>query len=735
MYYGANTIQKTLLTELVNYIKTQYFGKTPILLSALSERLQEKDLLYKEPYIESSPAYKNVPNGFEKINLPDWLKKFFVHLANANLGVYSSPFVHQIQALEFAVQGRDLFVSTGTGSGKTECFMFPILAKLAAEAHNSLETWQNRGVRVVIMYPMNALVSDQISRLRKLLGDREGRFMEIFREVCDKSARRPQFGMYTGRTPYPGKADKKQDKELKAALEEITQPKNDEDKRLFDIHMKKFLAGLDENQHIPDSEDAELITRFEMQNFCPDILITNYSMLEYMLMRPLEEKIWNDTKSWLEKSPENRLLFVIDEAHMYKGSAGGEVALLIRRLFYKLGISRDKVQFILTTASMPDNSESDKQAVENFFKNLTAAENTNNLEYLTGEREISADNPKFDIDPEKILQLRSDDIETDEETRFDVLKKFLYNLEEAPKNFSSLQEIYFWMYDHLSDYRPFAKMFELCRGNSISLNELAVTIFPNLKRENALQAVSNLLAVSALAKNDKGAVLFPVRMHMLFRGINGVYACTNPNCSHSHSHEKLTLGEIFLSDGILTCPHCNSVIYELYNDRRCGTLFFKGYLFEDDVKNNAKAYLWRDSGQILDKNLKEIHLFIPPENYEPDDQLKSSKSSPIKPCYLDVKSGFVYFNLPENHENLRKLYYNNYQVAGRPDLMTFIDCPHCLHRLSHKQLTSFSTRGNQSFFNLIKAQFQNLPPIPEKTNDLKAEKCCCFLTADNAPRH
>ena len=111
--------------------------------------------------------------------------------------------------------------------------MFPILAKLAAEAHNMPDTWKNRGVRVMIMYPMNALVSDQISRLRKLLGDREGNFIKIFREICGKNSRRPQFGMYTGRTPYSGKADKKQDSQLKSTLEKITQPQTDEDKFFF----------------------------------------------------------------------------------------------------------------------------------------------------------------------------------------------------------------------------------------------------------------------------------------------------------------------------------------------------------------------------------------------------------------------------------------------------------------------------------------------------------------------
>ena len=118
---------------------------------------------------------------------------------------------------------------------------------------------------------------------------------------------------------------------------------------------------------------------------------------------------------------------------------------------------------------------------------------------------------------------------------------------------------------------------------SYRLERIGKKIFPNLESEETLQAVSVLMAVAPFARNDKRTVLFPVRMHMLFRGIKGVYACTNPNCSEHHSHEKLTLGDIFLSNGIVTCPHCHSVVYELYNDRRCGTLFFKGYLFEDDL--------------------------------------------------------------------------------------------------------------------------------------------------------
>ena len=364
MSNGANSIHKKLRHDLEDYIKAQYFGKSPLLLSAVGQHLDDEGLLYQKPFIESSPAYKSVKDGIQKAKIPDWMKKYFSDLSDAGVGVYPTPFVHQVQALENAVQGRDLFVSTGTGSGKTECFMWPLMAKLATEAKDNPDTWKMRGVRTIVMYPMNALVSDQVSRLRRLIGDPEGKFLNVFRSTCGETVRRPQFGMYTGRTPYPGNEPvTSEDRKLQKTLARMSFPQTDSEKSFFEalrhegkipakMDMQTFLEGLHNGRHIPDAEDAELITRFEMQKFCPDILITNYSMLEYMLLRPREAKIWQDTKEWLEENPSNKLLFVIDEAHMYRGSSGGEVALLIRRLFHKLGITRDRVQFILTTASM-----------------------------------------------------------------------------------------------------------------------------------------------------------------------------------------------------------------------------------------------------------------------------------------------------------------------------------------------------------------------------------------------
>ena len=728
MLSGANAIHKQLRTELEDYIKSQYFGKSPLLLEAINDQLDKEGVLYQKPYVESSPAYKVVKNGLETARIPKWLKDYFVELSNAGVGVHASPFVHQIEALEAAVNSRDLFVATGTGSGKTECFMWPLMAKLASEARNAQTSWQHRGVRTIIMYPMNALVSDQVSRLRRLIGDPEHRFVSIFRKFCGQDVRRPQFGMYTGRTPYPGPEPRtNEDRRLEKTLSRMSFPKTEEEQRFFKqltaegripakADMRSFLAGLHDSRHVPNDEDAELITRFEMQQCCPDILITNYSMLEYMLLRPREKRIWDETKEWLEGEPSNKLLFIIDEAHMYRGSSGGEVALLLRRLFHKLGISRDRVQFILTTASMPDSSDEDRLSVKKFANELTAADNDADFCYLTGEREELKGRLKYDIPFMNIVNADPYTFEGSDERRLQALNSFWKNLDGINQPFDSVEDAYYWMYDHLVEYAPFNELIKLCRGNAVSINELSQVIFPNEDTESAIKAVSVLLAIAPLAKNSRGAVLFPARMHMLFRGVNGIYACTNPHCQHSHTDGKMTLGEVFLSDGQLTCPICNSVVYELYNDRRCGALFYKGYILEDDIENGRDSYLWHYSGQLLDQHMKEIHLFIPSEEYAaPSKQGKY----PIKACYLDTQSGFISFrdDALAGKPYIRKLYYCYYWVKGRPQIITFPTCPHCRHTMSTAQLTSFNTKGNQSFFNLIKSQFQAQPAVPGKDND------------------
>ena len=723
MSNGANSLHKWLRQELENYIKSQYLGKSPLLLSTLSSRLDEEGLLYRKPYIESSPAYQTVKDGIQTANIPVWMKQYFKKLSEEGMGVYAAPFIHQIQALEAAVAGKNVFVATGTGSGKTECFMWPLMAKLAEEAKNNKGSWSQRGVRVIIMYPMNALVSDQVSRLRRLIGDSEGKFAGIFRNTCGKDVRRPQFGMYTGRTPYPGPEPKKAyDRKLEETLHDISFPE-EENKHFFDIlkqegkipakaDMGAFLQRLDQSVHTPNQEDAELITRFEMQQFPPDILITNYSMLEYMLLRPREEKIWEDTKTWLEKSEKNKLLFIIDEAHMYRGSSGGEVSFLIRRLFHKLSIDRKRVQFILTTASMPAH---ENEAIKKFANQLTASDENIDFCYLTGERETIKGEQSLDIELSRLSNIDVEKIE-DEATRLEALNQFWQDIAAVPAPFQNLTSAYEWMFEHLLSYRPFYELIKCCRGEAVSLDELAKTIFPKASHEKALKGIEALLAIAPLARSENGIILFPVRMHMLFRGLKGLYACPNPECPHSHTDGSLTLGEIFMKDGKLTCPECHSVVYELYNDRRCGALFFKGYVLEREFREKGVAYLWHYPSKFSLDIMKEIHLFIPGNKYK---AIKGSAKNPIKPCYLDMQSGFVYFrdDAMDGKPGIRKLYYCDYEDKGRPDVLTFTTCPHCQRLLTQTRLTSFSTKGNQSFYSLIKAQFQAEPPVANKDSE------------------
>ena len=730
MAKGAYSVQQTLLGRLVDYIQAQYFGKSPLLLEALAKKMWEEGGIYREAYIETSNAYKLDVGGISGAALPEFQKRFFTRLAEVNLGVYSTPYVHQVKALEAAVTGQDVFVATGTGSGKTECFMWPILAKLFSEAHNRSNSWEQRGVRTIILYPMNALVSDQLSRLRKLIGDPEKKFVDIFRSGSSASVRRPQFGMYTGRTPYPGeKPTGSEDRNLAKTLDALL-PKDDDPAscKRFQLlqlqgkipakeNLKRFVEGLNQNQHITNPEDAELITRFEMQQVCPDILITNYSMLEYMLMRPREALIWESTRSWLNKDKQNKLLFVIDEAHMYRGASGGEVALLIRRLFRKLGIGRDRVQFILTTASMPYKTEDDKHAVSQFFANLTAVDTKCSPLVLTGEREILSSSSQKKIPQEAFDCISLENFDENEEAILESLNRF-FNLTDV--NFTPLQcleDVKEWLYNHLVDYEEFRKLLIMCRSGAKSLTELRQNIFRGLPEDVGIRNINVLLAIAPLGKDKKGAVLFPARMHMFFRGLQGVFACTNPRCSHAHTHSGITLGEISIRNGRMTCPICESTVYELYNDRRCGALFFKGCirLTERGTLPTGPVYLWRMDESTEGDSVKPIDLYIPSKDFSAF-HLKN-----VKPCYLEIKSGFIFFDDDcfDDDPAYRKLYFCDKDISIKKDGIQFVTCPHCRRKLQSKSVTPFKTKGNEAFFNLIESHFNLQPAVEAKSFDLE----------------
>ena len=223
---------------------------------SVEKMLANKGSVYHEPYVAVRLPFRvavEMPNCFEAIH-PAYL-----------------PYVHQQKAFERLTgdDGRSTLVATGTGSGKTECFMWPLLAKMAAEARNSKESWAKRGVRTIIMYPMNALVSDQVSRLRRMIGDPDERFIKIFRKTCGDEVRRPQFGMYTGRTPYPGVLPStEQDRKLEKTLARMSFPQSDSEKEFFNHLLKegKIPAKADMNQSFRGYMIVSIFQTMTMQN-------------------------------------------------------------------------------------------------------------------------------------------------------------------------------------------------------------------------------------------------------------------------------------------------------------------------------------------------------------------------------------------------------------------------------------------------------------------------------------
>lgn len=180
---GVQEYYAAIRSRLTNYIKSDYLANSETLLlyadSLLGEDSRSSVNIAQEPYIETSASYEKVADGIRNLsNVDAGVKISLLKLVDAKLGIFSTPFKHQVEALENFSLGKDLFVSTGTGSGKTECFLWPIMVKCIAEAQNRPASFRKNAVRTLIIYPMNALVSDQLARFHKIMGGEE--FFKIF---------------------------------------------------------------------------------------------------------------------------------------------------------------------------------------------------------------------------------------------------------------------------------------------------------------------------------------------------------------------------------------------------------------------------------------------------------------------------------------------------------------------------------------------------------------------------
>lgn len=718
------SIKKThaeLRNKLVDYIKAQYFAENDLLSNASDEILLQQDeylgkSITQEPYIEIAKNFKMSHVGFSEANLGIQYKRILEQLIQNNLGVYNTPFNHQIRVLEEYYSDNNIMVTTGTGSGKTECFLWPILTDLIYEANESPKSWEKEGIRALVLYPMNALVSDQLGRMRKIFGKDNDEYQKLLNGHGKR--RRARFGMYTGRTPYPGENDEKKNKGLGKVIKSnyIDSSAFEELKKIGRIpakNLSKFVSNLNQGNQVTAPEDAELFTRTEMQKICPDILVTNYSMLEYMLMRPIEKNIWMKTKEWLDLSTNNKLLLVIDEAHMYRGASGGEVALLIRRLMDKLEIGSDKVKCILTSASVPANKD---EELQNFACSLTGKNSTQD-KFVIVREEIE------EIDTSKEINL--DELEFYSNLS---LKNLQGNMSEKKEEYKKLRdrfnwaqiperedEISSWLSDNLMNDPVINQIKKVCREEAKAFSTIAREVFTqDIAQEIKERALENVLQLGIAAKSKTGKVLLGSKVHMMFRGLQGLYTCINPNCTRKHSGMGVTLG--YISQKYYEkCPFCQSRMFELMMDRRCGTLYLRAFIDEEIYKYEDTDFLWSKNNKII-KSPIEKHLWLMPEGrveifkIGPKCQ-KAKKASNI--CYIEARTGLLFHD--ESHEG-EEGYIKVLNIEEKnEETYSFGTCPNCGR--DYNKISSFVTRGNEPFANIVKQQFDSqFECIPGLTN-------------------
>ena len=371
---------------------------------------------------------------------------------------------HQEAAMLKAGKGENLVVTTGTGSGKTESFLLPIIDHLLREQEAGT---LSAGVRAIIIYPMNALANDQMKRMRALFKN--------YPQIC--------YSVYNGNTEHT------------------------QSKALAEYHRTYH----DEAGEPIDPTPNEIISREIMQEKPPHILITNYSMLEYMMLRPKDDAVFSGAKL---------KFIVLDEAHIYKGATGMETSLLMRRLRARIS-EPDSVQYILTSATL-GGPDADGDILSFAEKLCGVAFQRSGIIRSTEKRPAMED--YLDFAPALFEELqKSPDISS-------VLAR--YHADFAPGG--SEDEKLYALFLH-------SRLFALLRKvahQPITVAQLCQILSEVCPMTN--EQVISFIAVCARAEKD-GANLIKPRYHFFVRALEGAYiTLTSPKRLFLHRKHSFT---------------------------------------------------------------------------------------------------------------------------------------------------------------------------------------------------
>jgi len=753
---STKTIAETIAEireALREYIEATYHVGHEVLVDQRHQLLEEEGVLYRAPYIESTPRYKT-SRSFSELDIPTTAKKLLTHLSHPGTGqqplLFDPPYTHQATALEATTRdGMSLVITTGTGSGKTESFLLPILSKLAIEAEGSPDSFANPAVRALLLYPMNALVNDQLGRLRLLFGD-----PRVASQFAAWSGRPARFARYTSRTLYPGVRTVKKDTiRLRSIetfylslLEDVGNPDSPQHDRAAELVANLQRRGKWPSKHdlqswfgkhgsrwknrdgefvraVLQPDDAELLTRHEVLNNPPDILITNYSMLEYMLMRPLERPVFDATRRWLADNPSERLLLVVDEAHLYRGAAGAEVGLLLRRLRARLSVPADRLQVICTSASFNDQDYARDFAAQLVGKSVDDFMTVRGDLALRPDAMVGSDENAV-----ALAEVSLDDFyeAEDEPGRINAVRSFLNYRGIA----GAVAESGAALYEALREFPPMGQLINVTMVEATPLEELGKQIFKVDDAELAERAVTALIALGSAARRAEGEPgLLPCRIHAFFRGLPGLWACLDPDCSGASEFRDGPVGRLY-SQPLANCQSCSARVFELFTCRNCGSAYARAYT--DNVLE--PNFLWHEPGA----GIQSVSGHVP--ELFPLDLLLEEPTAATQPTLLDLTTGRL--DPMVLGERMRQVYLRLNREGGKTgeaDDETgdseatgeFKPCGVCGTTAGYgrSSVQDHQTKGDQPFQALVTRQIAVQPPGAQPYSDfapLRGRKVLAF---------
>jgi len=510
------------------YLATTFYFKDPILRKSFQEALGSGHLS-KGPYLEATPVFKRGKRTRELFGelLTNPLDEGFLKATLGDRSLY----LHQEEAIRKVFgEARNVVVATGTASGKTETFLYPVLLHLYRE----FQTGQlGPGVRALILYPMNALANDQ----RDKLGD----ISKLLQKVG--SPFRFRFGQYIGETP--------------------------EDENDYRRHAQDHIA-----QRLP----GELVLRKEIRENPPHILLTNYSMLEYLLIRPDDSPLFDNgrAKWWT--------FLVLDEAHQYRGSKGIEMGMLLRRLKRRLreGGRSGPFRAIATSATIA-GGERDKGAVAHFASELFGEEFVEE-DVILGTTEPIPDSGATSLSLKDYRVLRqalnsSSTADLDEiELRLGLA---IPESSDVAKNVG-----YILQYDQRS-----TKLRKQITTATREVGVLADKLFPDLPEKEQVSTLSELVELLIRARDPSSdAPLLSARYHIFLRSLEGAFVSYFP-------HKRIFLERRSQAE--------RGAVFEVALCRECGQHYLVGRFIDRKLQEAIRDPGHQDFGATFFRPIEE----------------------------------------------------------------------------------------------------------------------------------